>query len=243
MKTRLLVCGALAALLLPISMNGQAPGPRANGPRQAEMQRLRDQLLNLPPAQRRALLRDLQDQPPPAQTVPGARPYAMQPGNPPPGPAAAPVRPGAGPNRINEVLTAEQRRSFREATQETLKEGQELQEKIREARKAVTEATYASKFKESNLRKKLQAAAKLETDLAILRARAISKIDPPLSEEQIEWINNPPPRDELQGPVPPGGVQRPSLQGRGARNNPAPAARAGRQGLAAPAPRPPAEPL
>jgi hypothetical protein len=46
---------------------------------------------------------------------------------------------------------------------------------------------------------------RLDAELSVLRAKAMSKMQPPLSEEQIERISNPPPR-EMQAP--PGGPDR-----------------------------------
>lgn len=140
---------------------------------------------------------------------------------------------------MNAVLTPEQRRSLREANAENRDKVRELQEELREAREAVTEATVASKFKESNLRKKLQAASKLETELAILRARGLSKIEPPLSEEQIERIKNPPPAAAMLRNPQADGLQQPAPNTRPFRNEGGPAGRPGRQGGPGPAQRPP----
>ena len=62
----------------------------------------------------------------------------------------------------------------------------------------MAEASFAKEFKEDDLRAKLEAAAKLETELAIIRARALSSIEPPLSDEQIEKLKAPQPQGELR---------------------------------------------
>jgi Spy/CpxP family protein refolding chaperone len=86
------------------------------------------------------------------------------------------------------VLTPEQRESLMDANRSNQAQTQDLEERIRTARKAILEASLAPKFDEANLRAKLEAAAKLEADLTVLRAKTLAKMEPPLSEEQIKQI-------------------------------------------------------
>jgi Spy/CpxP family protein refolding chaperone len=91
------------------------------------------------------------------------------------------------------VLTEEQRLSFREALEAQRDQARALDEKLRAARKEVVAAGLAEKFDEDAVRKKAQEVGKLEAELSVLRAKALSKVKPPLSAEQIEQIKNPPP--------------------------------------------------
>lgn len=107
---------------------------------------------------------------------------------------------GAGPmNIFFNVMTEEQRESFREATQGQRDKMRELEEKLREARKAVVEATVAEKIDEDGIRKKFMDAAKIDAELTVIRAKALSQIKPPLSKEQIEKIKNPQPQEGTPG--------------------------------------------
>lgn len=158
-------------------------------------------LRDLPPEERQARMRELREQYDRAGAQPGQRPLAQQlrEQNPPMGGGAA-----GGLGRVALVLTPEQRTSLREASEEDRDRVRQLNEQLRAARKAVAEASFAKEFNEDNLRAKLDAAAKLDTELAIIRARTLASIEPPLSDEQIERLTTPQPLGELQPPRPPG---------------------------------------
>lgn len=115
--------------------------------------------------------------------------------NPPPPPSDRPPRPpggqapylaGFGP--VGNVLTEEQRASMREAMEPQREQMRDLENKLREARKKLLEAGVAEKFDEEAVRKQALAVAQLEVEGTVLRARALSKVQPPLSAEQIEKI-------------------------------------------------------
>lgn len=91
------------------------------------------------------------------------------------------------------VLTEEQRRSFREAMEAQRDQTRALEEKLRKVRKEVVVAGLTEKFDENAVRTKALEVGKLEAELAVLRARALSQVKPPLSADQIEQIKNPPP--------------------------------------------------
>ena len=91
------------------------------------------------------------------------------------------------------VLTEEQRVSFREAMDAQRGQTRALEEKLRAARKEVVAAGLTEKFDEDAVRKKALEVGKIEAELSVLRARALFKVKPPLSAEQIEQIKNPPP--------------------------------------------------
>ena len=110
------------------------------------------------------------------------------------------MRPGgAGLERIYFVLTEEQRDSLRQASEGQREKIRMLEEKLRDARKAVMEAAVGEKLDEDTLRKKVMDAAKLDAEWTVLRAKALSLIKPPLSNEQIERIKNPSPLEGTPG--------------------------------------------
>ncbi len=112
------------------------------------------------------------------------------------------VRPGSGGGgveRVFAVLTEEQRYSMRQASEGQREKVRAIEEKIRDARKAILEASVAEKFDEDAVRNKAEEAAKLDAELTVMRAKALSLIKPPLSKEQIEKIKNPQPLEGTPG--------------------------------------------
>ena len=125
---------------------------------------------------------------------------ANEPGRERPQFGGAGMRGGAGAfNFLFNVLTEEQRDSFRQVSEGQREKIQGLEEKLREARRAVIEASVAEKIDEDAIRKKFMDTAKLDAELAVLRAKALSQIKPPLSKEQIEKIKNPQPFEGTPG--------------------------------------------
>ena len=173
MKTYRLFACVLACLLLPLAGRAQDPKP---APSQPGLQRLRDELGDVPPEERQARLRQMREQ------------YGQ--GNAQPGMMAGRM---GGIERVFMVLTPEQRESVRKAAEADRDKVRDLEEKLRDARKAAMESAIGKDFNEVTLRQKLEAAAKLDTELTVLRARTLAKVEPPLSDEQIERIKNPPP--------------------------------------------------
>jgi Spy/CpxP family protein refolding chaperone len=102
-----------------------------------------------------------------------------------PGPAG---RFSPGFERVLNVLTEEQRASMREAMAADREKIRDLEQKIRESRKELFELGLREKFDEAAVREKAHETAKLDADVTVLRVKAISKIRPPLSAEQIEKI-------------------------------------------------------
>ncbi len=88
------------------------------------------------------------------------------------------------------VLTDEQRASMRQAMEADRGKIRDLELKIRDARKELFELGLREKFDEVTVREKANAAAKLDTEMTVLRVKAISQIRPPLSAEQIEKVKN-----------------------------------------------------
>ena len=99
---------------------------------------------------------------------------------------------------MERVLTPEQRDSMRGIMESEREKMRGIQEKIRDARKALMKASLAEKFDEEAVRAKALEVAKLEAEVTVIRAKAISKVQPPLSPEQIEQIINPPPMQRME---------------------------------------------
>jgi Spy/CpxP family protein refolding chaperone len=95
-----------------------------------------------------------------------------------------------GFERVLSVLTEEQRASMREAMAGDREKVRELEQKIRESRKELFELGLREKFDEAAVREKAAAVAKLDAEMMVLRVKAISKVRPPLTHEQIEKIRN-----------------------------------------------------
>jgi Spy/CpxP family protein refolding chaperone len=102
--------------------------------------------------------------------------------------ARAGARFSAGFERVLSVLTDDQRASIREAMAADREKIRELEQKIRESRRELFELGLRDKFDEAAVREKANEAAKLDAEMTVLRVKAISKIHPPLTAEQIEKI-------------------------------------------------------
>ena len=109
------------------------------------------------------------------------------------------LQPGPGALLMERVLTEDQRESMRAIMTSQREQMRGLQEKIRAARKELLKTSLADTFDEDTVRAKALAVAKLEAEVTVLRARAISQVQPSLSDEQIEQIMNPSLQD---GPQP-----------------------------------------
>ena len=101
---------------------------------------------------------------------------------------------------LERVLTGEQRESLHAAMESQRNSMRNVEEKVHDARQALMKASLAEKFDEATVRAKALEVGKLEAELAVLRAKTMSRIQPPLSQEQIERISNPPPPREMDSP-------------------------------------------
>lgn len=108
---------------------------------------------------------------------------------------------------MEQVLTEDQRDSMRQAMEAQREKMRGLQEKIRDARKALMTAALADDFKETVVQAKAMEVAKLEADVTVLRLKALAEVQPALSKEQLEKLMNPQPP---QGMGPGGDGQRPN---------------------------------
>jgi len=101
------------------------------------------------------------------------------------------------------VLTDQQRASYEAALNNERGRMLELQAGLRAARQDFVVTSVDQKFDENLLRQKALAAARFEAEMAVLRAKAMSQVQPPLTPEQIEKIKTGQP-----GPVRPLGRQQ-----------------------------------
>lgn len=122
---------------------------------------------------------------------------------PPQGPDFQPGGPGGfrggqGLPMMEQILTEDQRDSFRQTMEAQREKMREFQEKIRDARKAMMAAAFAEDYKEETVRAKALEVAKLEADLTVMRLKTIADVQPALSKEQVEKILNPQPPQRMQ---------------------------------------------
>ena len=103
-----------------------------------------------------------------------------------------PARFGAGYERLFAVLTEEQRSSLRSAMADERETIRGLEEKLRQARRELFDAGLNPKFDEDLVRNKAMAMAKIEAEMTVVRTRAFSKLQPPLSAEQIAKLKEAP---------------------------------------------------
>jgi heavy-metal resistance protein len=97
---------------------------------------------------------------------------------------------GPGVLPVERVLNDEQRRVFREEMQSQRERLKELNEKASKLRPELDEALFAEKLDEKLVRDKVAALAELEADRSLIRARALAKVRPTLSEEQLTRLKN-----------------------------------------------------
>jgi Spy/CpxP family protein refolding chaperone len=113
--------------------------------------------------------------------------------NSPPAPGAlTPTGPeggqGYGMGGLIGVLTDQQRASFRAAMSEMRGKFGELEPKLRAARQDLLVTGVGGKFDENVIRQKALAVSRIEAELTVLRLKALSQMQPPLSPEQIDKI-------------------------------------------------------
>jgi len=106
------------------------------------------------------------------------------------GPGGYGPRVGGGFERVFAILTEEQRTSFRQAMEGQREAVRELEQKSGEARRELMEAALVDKFDEGKVRQKLNALMKVDADLTMVRIKALSKMEPALTAEQLEKLWN-----------------------------------------------------
>jgi len=117
--------------------------------------------------------------------------------------------------RFRSILSEEQGESLRkkmEASRETMAE---LGKKLFEKRRGMMGLVLAQPVDKKAIRSAFKEVAKLESDIAIMRAEMIAAIKPPLSKEQLEKLKQPPRRPQArpqQGRPSPDRPQRPAAE-------------------------------
>ncbi|MGC3960468.1 MAG: periplasmic heavy metal sensor [Verrucomicrobiota bacterium] len=125
------------------------------------------------------------------------------------GPAGFRGGQGQGFQVMEQVLTEDQRESLRPAMEAQREKMRGLQEKIRDARKAMMTAALADEFKDDVVKAKAMEVAKLEAEVTVMRLKALSEVQPALSKEQMDKLLNPP---QPRGLGPNDGGNRPANQ-------------------------------
>jgi Spy/CpxP family protein refolding chaperone len=95
-----------------------------------------------------------------------------------------------GLERLMANLTEEQRASLQSAMAAQREKIAGLEEKSREARRAMFESAMIEKFDEAAVRKQAMALSKIEAEMTVVRMKAFSEMRPQLSAEQMEKIRN-----------------------------------------------------
>jgi Spy/CpxP family protein refolding chaperone len=86
------------------------------------------------------------------------------------------------------VLDDQQRASYLAAMGRQRAQMVELDAQRRVAQEAFAAASVDQKFDENSMRQKAMAVYRAEAEMAVLRAKALSQVQPPLTPEQIEKI-------------------------------------------------------
>tara|TARA_Y100000588_G_C14138084_1_gene874761 strand:- start:565 stop:1254 length:690 start_codon:yes stop_codon:yes gene_type:complete len=98
--------------------------------------------------------------------------------------------------RFRSILTEEQGQSLRESIEATREAMGELGKKILEKRRGMMALILAQPVDKKAIRAAFKELAKMESEIAIMRAEMIAAIKPPLSEEQMEKLKQPPRRPQ-----------------------------------------------
>jgi len=113
------------------------------------------------------------------------------------------LRPEAPPGRLlflARVLDEEQRMSLREIVAGQRGEMRQLEERLRAARRELLEVALQERANKDLLRRNAEVIGKLETELALRRARVMAEIRPRLSPEQRERLAHAPGPEFAPGP-------------------------------------------
>jgi hypothetical protein len=98
--------------------------------------------------------------------------------------------------RFRSVLSDEQGASLREKVEASREPMSELGKKLLEKRRGMMGLVLAQPVDKKAIRAAFKEIAKLEGDIAIMRADMIAAIKPPLSKEQLEKLKQPPRRPQ-----------------------------------------------
>jgi Spy/CpxP family protein refolding chaperone len=99
---------------------------------------------------------------------------------------------GGGRGGQGGMLTQEQRTKMRETMQASQADLTSLNEKLVAAQKDAVKAALAKDADEKSVRAKIEAVAKIQTDISMLRLKAVKEIAPTLTDEQKTQLNDRP---------------------------------------------------
>jgi Spy/CpxP family protein refolding chaperone len=91
---------------------------------------------------------------------------------------------------LNRVLTDEQRQSLQQIIAPQRDQLRPLEEKLRSSRQALVDQITSGNFNEALASQDANESAQAEADLTMVFAKALAKMQPPLSAEQISQIKN-----------------------------------------------------
>ena len=120
-----------------------------------------------------------------------------------------PATAGMAIGGLYNVMTEQQRTSYQEAMRDIRPQFLQLDSQLRAARRDLFDTSVSTKFDEAVVRQKAQAVANIEAEITVLRVKALSQVQPPMTPGQIEQI-----KAEQAAPVRP--FQRPLQSGTGA---------------------------
>jgi Spy/CpxP family protein refolding chaperone len=83
-------------------------------------------------------------------------------------------------------LSDEQRTAYQQAMRDAGQESREIQRQVTQARRELNAATFVDKVDEAVIRAKAEQMAKLEAEVAIIRAKAFAKIASKFTPEQLK---------------------------------------------------------
>jgi len=121
-----------------------------------------------------------------------------------PPPLERPDAPPPGP-AFERILTEDQRAELRDIFRENRERLREIEEKVRTGRRELHESILADNVDEAKLKEKVDSIAKLEAERQFMRLKALAKIRPSLTPEQLERLREFRPRPGA-GPEPRRGI-------------------------------------
>ena len=98
--------------------------------------------------------------------------------------------------RFRSILSEEQGQSLREKAEASRESMSELGKKILEKRRGMMGLILAQPVDKKAIRAAFKELAKMESEIAIMRAEMIAAIKPPLSKDQLEKLKQPPRRPQ-----------------------------------------------
>ncbi len=91
---------------------------------------------------------------------------------------------------MGRVLTDQQRQSLQQILESQRPQIRPLVEQLQASRQAMLNQIVSSHFNESLVRQSAAQSASAEADLTVIFARALSRMQPPLSQQQIAQLKN-----------------------------------------------------